>query len=103
MAHDHLYKCDYATQASKYHQHAPQIEPAMFGDDIEKIDPTAVGILKCEKADGTLPCTDGIHHEPQVACQSQREAGEDELAYTESSPTTEYLPPNNRQLGYQQT
>jgi hypothetical protein len=103
MANNHLYECGRATQAGKYPQHVPQVEPARVGDDIEKIDPAVVGIQKCEKADGTLPCTDGIHHEPQVACQSQREAGEDKLAYTESSPATEYLPPNNRQLGSQQT
>ncbi|MHC4680935.1 MAG: hypothetical protein ACYTEK_19815 [Planctomycetota bacterium] len=82
MAHGHLYECDRATQAGKYPQHAPQVEPARVGDDIEKIDPAAVGIQKCEKADGTLPCTDGIHHESQVACQSQRQAGEDKLACT---------------------
>jgi len=70
---------------------------------MEKIAPAAICIQKCEKADGNLPCSDGIHHESQVACQRQHDAGEDKLACTESSPAAEYLPPNNRQLCPQQT
>jgi len=103
MAHGYFYECDHATQIGKYHKHASQINRVRVGDDKEKIAPASVRVQKCEKADGTLPCTDGIHHESQATCQCQHEAGEDKLAYTESSSATKCLPPNNSQCGPDQT